>query len=58
MNAWYDTRLQDVIFAQDKNDSVKRMISSILAGYAWDTDNPYVQEPARLDTLAELCRNN
>ena len=32
------------------------MISSILAGYAWDTTNPYVAEPKRrLRVLAELC---
>ena len=32
------------------------MISSILAGYAWDENNPYVAEPKRrLRVLAELC---
>lgn len=32
------------------------MISSILAGYAWDSKNPYVSEPRRrLRVLAELC---
>lgn len=56
VEGWYDGRLQDVIFATDKNDRVKRMISSILAGYAWDQDNPYVKDPSRLNTLAELCR--
>ncbi len=30
------------------------MISSILAGYAWDVENPYVKNPSRLGTLAEL----
>lgn len=54
---WYDGRLQDVIFAEHKSESVKRMISSILAGYAWDEDNPYVKDSRRLDTLAELCRS-
>ena len=30
------------------------MISSILAGYAWDTNNPYVEKPERrLKALAE-----
>ncbi|WP_417532735.1 NAD(P)/FAD-dependent oxidoreductase [Marinobacterium stanieri] len=57
VEGWYDGRLQDVIFAHDKSDPVKAMISSILAGYAWDTRNPYVNEPARLSTLAELCRS-
>ncbi|MDX2506899.1 MAG: NAD(P)/FAD-dependent oxidoreductase [Gammaproteobacteria bacterium] len=57
VEGWYDGRLQDVIFSKTKGDHVKRMVSSILAGYAWDKENPYVKEPARLDTLAELCRS-
>lgn len=56
VEGWYDGRLQDVIFANDKSDNVKRMISSILAGYAWDIENPYVKDTSRLTTLAELCR--
>lgn len=56
VEAWYDGRLQDVIFTSNKNDPVKRMISSILAGYAWDTRNPYVKDVKRLSSLAELCR--
>lgn len=58
VNGWYDTSLQEVIFAQDKSDQVKRMISSILAGYAWDQGNPYVKDRKRLSTLAELCRTS
>ena len=54
--AWYDGRLQEIIFASNKDEQVKRMICSILAGYAWDSDNPYVSDPSRLTTLAELCR--
>ncbi|TDJ28121.1 MAG: NAD(P)/FAD-dependent oxidoreductase [Gammaproteobacteria bacterium] len=56
VEAWYDGRLQDIIFATDKNESVKRMICSILAGYAWDGDNPFVKDSSRIDTLAKLCR--
>jgi hypothetical protein len=56
VNAWYDGRLQDIIFASNKDNLVKRMICSIFAGYAWDTENPYVKNNARIDTLAELCR--
>jgi len=56
VNAWYDGRLQDIIFTTDKNESVKRMICSILAGYAWDVENPYVKDSSRIDILAELCR--
>ena len=33
------------------------MISSILAGYAWDQTNPFVASPQRrLRMLSELCR--
>ncbi len=56
VEAWYDGRLQDVIFSPNKNEPIKRMISSILAGYAWDTHNPYVKDVKRLSSLAELCR--
>jgi hypothetical protein len=55
VDSWYDGRLQDIVFAANKNATVKRMICSIFAGYAWDTDNPYIKNGARLDTLAELC---
>ncbi|MCL1478848.1 NAD(P)/FAD-dependent oxidoreductase [Marinobacter sp. M3C] len=57
VDAWYEGAFQDVVFAENPSDPVKRMISSILAGYAWDTKNPYVSESRRrLATLAELCR--
>lgn len=57
VNAWYEGSFQDVVFAENPSDPVREMISSILAGYAWDTRNPYVNESRRrLATLAELCR--
>lgn len=57
VEGWYDERFQDVVFSKLKNEKVTRMISSILAGYAWDIENPYVKTPSRLSTLAEVCRN-
>lgn len=57
VEAWYDGRFQDVIFYPDPAPTIKAHISSILAGYAWDTRNPYVAEPERrLNTLVALCR--
>lgn len=57
VQAWYDTRFQQVIFHQEGNPKIKRMICSILAGYAWDMSNPYVnQSDRRLNTLVELCQ--
>ncbi|MDO5639228.1 MAG: NAD(P)/FAD-dependent oxidoreductase [Neisseria sp.] len=55
VNGWYDHRFQDVIYADNRNPDISRMLSSILAGYAWDTDNPYVEKSERrLNALAEL----
>ncbi len=48
VEGWYDGSLQQVIFAQPKRTTeVKRMIISVLAGYAWDTSNPFVRDPKR-----------
>ena len=56
VKGWYDTRFQDVIFYPHQQQQVKEMICSILAGYAWDTGNPYVRDSERrLNVLAELC---
>jgi len=55
--AWYDGRLQDIIFTERQSDRVRHMICSILAGYAWDENNPYVaQTERRLTALAEICK--
>ncbi|MBB1377109.1 NAD(P)/FAD-dependent oxidoreductase [Pseudoalteromonas sp. SR43-2] len=58
VTGWYDTRFQDVIFYSEQNTQVREMISAILAGYAWDTNNPFVaQSERRLNVLAQLCQN-
>jgi flavin-dependent dehydrogenase len=59
VDAWYDGRFQDVIFHPNQQPEIKAMICSILAGYAWDENNPYVKSArSRLDTLVELCRDD
>lgn len=56
VEGWYDGSFQDVIFFENAAPQIRRMISSILAGYAWDQTNPYVAEPKRrLKVLAQLC---
>ncbi|MGJ8648593.1 MAG: NAD(P)/FAD-dependent oxidoreductase [Marinomonas colpomeniae] len=57
VESWYDGSLQDVIFTEEKAIKIQEMISSVLAGYAWDLKNPYVKDPSRLKVLAELCRS-
>jgi flavin-dependent dehydrogenase len=54
VTGWYDSRFQDVIYAENRNADISRMLSSILAGYAWDSENPYVDKSERrLTALAE-----
>lgn len=56
VSGWYDGRFQNVVFHPNPPDEIKRMICSILAGYAWDQNNPYVQHhQRRLTALAEIC---
>jgi flavin-dependent dehydrogenase len=56
VNAWYDRRLQDIIFHSGKTEPVERMISAVLAGYAWDENNPFVTKPdRRLASLEAAC---
>ncbi|MES2821812.1 MAG: NAD(P)/FAD-dependent oxidoreductase [Pseudomonadota bacterium] len=56
VEGWYDGSFQDVIYHQGRSPDIRRMISSVLAGYAWDERNPYVADPKRrLRVLAELC---
>ena len=57
VEAWYDGRFQDIVFFERQQPEVKRMIAAVLAGYAWDENNPYVEQPQRLDVLAKLCRS-
>ncbi|GIX34850.1 MAG: hypothetical protein KatS3mg126_0629 [Lysobacteraceae bacterium] len=56
VEAWYEGTFQRIIFHPHPNAEIRRMICAVLAGYAWDERNPFVQAPARrLAALAELC---
>ncbi|WP_144635356.1 NAD(P)/FAD-dependent oxidoreductase [Bordetella genomosp. 13] len=57
VQGWYEGTFRDVVFYEKAQPEIRRMISSILAGYAWDTGNPFVAEhERRLRMLAEICR--
>lgn len=57
VESWYTQDLQDIIFSDIKKEDIRKMIVSILAGYAWDEKNPYTQKTQRrLKALAEICR--
>ena len=56
VEGWYAGTFQDVIFHAGSSPQIRRMISSILAGYAWDERNPFVSEPKRrLRMLSQIC---
>ena len=59
VNAWYDGYLQDIIFHPGHSREIRKMMCSILAGYAWDENNPYVKNPQRrLKALCQYCIQN
>ena len=56
VNAWYDGRLQRIIFEEQQLASIKAMICSILAGFAWDETNPMTQRCSKkIEAIAEIC---
>ncbi len=56
VTGWYDGSFQDVIYSKNIEPDIRRMLSAILAGYAWDTNNPYVaKSDRRLQALAQVC---
>ena len=56
VESWYAGGFQKIIFHPHQQPEIKRMIAAILAGYAWDQNNPFVKEtPRRLAALEALC---
>ena len=56
VESWYAGGFQRIIFHPDPQPDIRRMICSILAGYAWDRKNPYVADTQRrLQVLEQLC---
>lgn len=54
---WYDGTLHEIFFAKEINPEFKNQICSVLAGYVWDTTNPFVKKHDKvLKTLAEVIR--
>ena len=41
--AWYEGTLDTIFFADRADLEIKNMICSVLAGYVWDMNNPYVK---------------
>jgi flavin-dependent dehydrogenase len=57
VTGWYDNTLPQIFFAAQKSPDITRQICSVLAGYVWDTSNPYVSQASRaLPLLAKVVR--
>jgi flavin-dependent dehydrogenase len=41
--AWYEGTLDTIFFANNQDSLIKSQICSVLAGYVWDLENPYVK---------------
>lgn len=41
---WYTGNLQTLFFHQPENPEVKEKICAVLAGYVWNTENPFVRK--------------
>ncbi|NNH39066.1 NAD(P)/FAD-dependent oxidoreductase [Acinetobacter terrae] len=58
VESWYSGEFQDVVFSTQQDEKIRCMVSSLLAGYAWDTTNPiHKNAKKRLSTLADYCRD-
>ena len=56
VESWYAGGFQKIIFHEQQEPAIRRMISAILAGYAWDLSNPFVSESKRrLTALESIC---
>jgi len=56
VESWYAGGFRRIVFQERQAPDIRRMICAILAGYAWDTDNPYVAQPKRrLGVLEGMC---
>ncbi len=52
---WYTGNLQTLFFHRPENPEIKKQICAVLAGYVWDTTNPFVTKHNRIiKTMAHI----
>lgn len=57
VSAWYEGDLHDIFFSDNPDPEIKKQICSVLAGYVWDLNNPFVKKHDRaLKSLAKVIR--
>lgn len=55
---WYTGNLQTLFFHRPENPEVKEKICSVLAGYVWNEDNPFVKKHDRVIKSMAYMLNN
>ncbi len=56
VNAFYDGRLPTIFFSPQQDPDIRNQICSVLAGYVWDKQNPYVTQHERaVSSLAKVA---
>jgi flavin-dependent dehydrogenase len=57
VTSWYNGDLHEIFFSKNQDPGIKRQICSVLAGYVWDLENPFVKKHARaVKALATIIR--
>lgn len=57
VTTWYDGHLHAIFFSKNQNEDMRRQISSVLAGYVWDDENPFVRSHYKhVHTLAKFVK--
>lgn len=46
--SWYEGTLGDIFFSKNTEETIRKQICSVLAGYVWDETNPFVKKHATL----------
>ncbi len=44
VSTWYTGELHEIFFSKNQDVEIKKQICSVLAGYVWDLDNPFVRK--------------
>lgn len=57
VSGWYNGDLHEIFFSKNQDEEIKKQICSVLAGYVWDLNNPFVKKHQRaVKSLADIIR--
>ncbi|MFZ3231626.1 MAG: NAD(P)/FAD-dependent oxidoreductase [Pseudobdellovibrio sp.] len=55
---WYNGDLHSIFFSKKQDATMRKQISSVLAGYVWDDSNPFVSQHEKyVGTLAKFLKS-